>query len=428
LYYPITDVIDGISESQNIGGESSIPFRVTDIVRTNNSLYTADLSHYQTVYPNSLKNMRARLDDVGQVTGEFLPMWMRSTQDSGNALGWIPAVPLAYCKPGTSAQIKYNVENNGINIKSMPFEFRDLTIDNHLGTTFDQTIQTVTRTGDGATRTFTITTYVGDDSTTKSHTINSTKCVRVMVDTVFQDPHNNRQEIKTDNTNVLSDAGINFGTTDGQFYDMVYHTGTEQTADSNSNTTDPITITTDSSNLRSTTITFAKPPIADSSIIITRKQNIGFDTKGATSFDATERTQTDSSNSSDGSTVTFTIFFVPQTTPTVKVGGQTVTAFTYSYNVITITTAPNPYSADSSTITTDGSESSSGNINILADETGEDISVIGIPATTTFDNSGTTFTDGAITFDIGRNSTRVLPIPRQDLIHDQGFAIQRYEV
>ena len=60
--------------------------------------------------------------------------------------------------------------------------------------------------------------------------------------------------------------------------------------------------------------------------------------------------------------------------------------------------------------------------------TGAEISVTGVPLETTFDNNGTIFGIGSISFDIGRNSTRTLPIPKQDLMHDQGFAIQRYEV
>jgi hypothetical protein len=65
--------------------------------------------------------------------------------------------------------------------------------------------------------------------------------------------------------------------------------------------------------------------------------------------------------------------------------------------------------------------------NITADSTGANISVSGIPAETTFDNSGTTFGDAGITFDIGRNSTRTLPIPMRDLTHLQGAAVRRYE-
>jgi hypothetical protein len=386
LYYPIVDPIDGISASQNIGSEASIPFRVTDVVKTNTSLYTSDLTHYQNVYPNSLKNMRERLDDVGQVTGEFLPMWMRSTQDSGNALGWIPAVPIAYCKPEQSAQIKYNLQTNGLNIKEFPFQFKDLTIDNHLGTTFDKAIQTVTRTGDGTNKKFTITTYTKDDSTTGTHTISSSKCVRITVDGTFQDPS-------------LYTLGL--------------------TADS-SNTSDSTTESADADGGRSTTIVFTTAPISSSSIIITRKHNVGFDTRNYTSFDATERTQTDTSNGGDGSTIVFTIFFAPKVTPTVKISGNTITGFSYSGNTITLDPPLPPgslLSADIFTVTTDDTTET-------ADATGEAIIVIGIPAKTTFDNQGTTFSDNGITFDIGRNSTRTLSIPRKDLIHDQGFAIQ----
>ena len=70
--------------------------------------------------------MRSKLDDVGQVTGEFLPLWMRSVQSTGNSLGWTPAVPIAYCQPGESAQVKYNIEKRGIDIRSLPFSFNEL--------------------------------------------------------------------------------------------------------------------------------------------------------------------------------------------------------------------------------------------------------------------------------------------------------------
>jgi hypothetical protein len=126
LYYPVLDTIDGISTSQDIGAETDIPFRVTDLIRSSSNLYSADQNQIETVYPNSLKNMRSKLDDVGQVTGEFLPLWMRSVQTSGNSLGWTPAVPVAYCQPGESAQIKYNIEKRGIDIKTLPFTFHEI--------------------------------------------------------------------------------------------------------------------------------------------------------------------------------------------------------------------------------------------------------------------------------------------------------------
>ena len=126
LYYPVVDTIKGVSLTQDIGDETDIPFRVTDLIRSSSNLYSADQDQIETVYPNSFNNMRSKLDDLGQITGEFLPLWMKSVQTSGNALGWIPAVPIAYCKPGESAQIKYNIEKNGIDIRQIPFSFHEI--------------------------------------------------------------------------------------------------------------------------------------------------------------------------------------------------------------------------------------------------------------------------------------------------------------
>ena len=51
----------------------------------------------------------------------------------------------------------------------------------------------------------------------------------------------------------------------------------------------------------------------------------------------------------------------------------------------------------------------------------------GIPAQTTFDDKGTTFGASEITFDIGKEESRVLSMPMRDLTHRQGSAIRRYE-
>ena len=102
------------------------------------------------------------------------------------------------------------------------------------------------------------------------------------------------------------------------------------------------------------------------------------------------------------------------------------TTFSYSANQVTFITAPRGYLSDSATITTDGSNAE-GETGITADTTGAQVSVTGIPAQTAFDNKGTTFGNSEITFDIGKNSTRTLPIPMRDLTHLQGSAVRRYE-
>jgi hypothetical protein len=63
-----------------------------------------------SVYPNSLENMRDQvIDVVGQVS-RVLPRWMLSPQSDGRVLGFVPAWVIAYVKPGQSGQIAYNIQ------------------------------------------------------------------------------------------------------------------------------------------------------------------------------------------------------------------------------------------------------------------------------------------------------------------------------
>lgn len=62
------------------------------------------------VYPNSLINMRDQvISYIGQ-DNTVLPLWMTSPQTDGKQLGFTPAWVIAYVKPGSSAQIIYNIE------------------------------------------------------------------------------------------------------------------------------------------------------------------------------------------------------------------------------------------------------------------------------------------------------------------------------
>jgi hypothetical protein len=68
-----------------------------------------DATEVSTVYPNSLINMRNQvIDTVGQIS-KLLPRWMLSKQTNGQVLGFTPAWVIAYCKPGKSAQVAYNI-------------------------------------------------------------------------------------------------------------------------------------------------------------------------------------------------------------------------------------------------------------------------------------------------------------------------------
>jgi len=48
------------------------------------------------------------IDVVGQISN-LLPLWMLSKQKDGRVLGFTPAWVIAYCNPGTSGQVAYNI-------------------------------------------------------------------------------------------------------------------------------------------------------------------------------------------------------------------------------------------------------------------------------------------------------------------------------
>jgi hypothetical protein len=83
---------------------------------------SADLGTFEKLFPNAVANMRSRMKSLGQKEFIHLPLWMRSTQDgSGVPLGYQPAIVLAYCKPGKSAQVRRLILNKAIDYKKIFF-------------------------------------------------------------------------------------------------------------------------------------------------------------------------------------------------------------------------------------------------------------------------------------------------------------------
>ena len=105
------------------------------------------------VYPNSIENMRSRLKtDIGYqiLERKVLPDWMQDKQADDTVLGWTLAAPIVYCKPGTSAKIKYRLEERiktaNLDIKKISFEVDRFILDNNLSKYFDKTSQKFTTT------------------------------------------------------------------------------------------------------------------------------------------------------------------------------------------------------------------------------------------------------------------------------------------
>jgi hypothetical protein len=90
-------------------------------VRYANQL-SADLGTVTHLYPNAVANMRSRIKSLGHKEYTYLPLWMRTTQEDGRApLGYVMAVPICYCKPGTSARLKKRIEDKQIEFKNIQF-------------------------------------------------------------------------------------------------------------------------------------------------------------------------------------------------------------------------------------------------------------------------------------------------------------------
>ena len=87
---------------------------------------------------SNIDNMRDRIKAIGETEINFLPLWMRTSQPGAIAtLGFVNAIPLAYCKPGQSRQVYLNVENalkQGLfDPKRIDFEIDRYVLDSAIG-------------------------------------------------------------------------------------------------------------------------------------------------------------------------------------------------------------------------------------------------------------------------------------------------------
>lgn len=83
------------------------------------TFYTSlDPGEVRDLYPNSLPNMRKRVEiELGYDPNfRLLPLWMTSQQIDGSTLGFTPAWVICYTKPGYANTIKDNIENDWLNI------------------------------------------------------------------------------------------------------------------------------------------------------------------------------------------------------------------------------------------------------------------------------------------------------------------------
>lgn len=116
-----------------------------------NILYYTSLTpgYAQTLYPNSLVNMRTRIQNtIGwQDDYRLLPRWMTSQQTNGSTLGYTPAWVICYTKPGYSEIVKNNIntlwkDSNGnvLSLNKINFTIDRFTVDKSQTYNYDTTV------------------------------------------------------------------------------------------------------------------------------------------------------------------------------------------------------------------------------------------------------------------------------------------------
>ncbi len=127
IYVNVIDEYEknGKSISQTIELSNSIKSKVLisyDAIKVDSDIPFVSDSDHQRIFPNSIKNMRKRIDEVGNNDREFLPLWMRSIQDTSSyETGYVKALPLCYCNPGKSEIVLSRIKASNFDFKTIDF-------------------------------------------------------------------------------------------------------------------------------------------------------------------------------------------------------------------------------------------------------------------------------------------------------------------
>ena len=91
-------------------------------IRIDSDIPLVSDSDVQRVFPNSVKNMRSRIKELGIRDREFLPLWMRSIQDDAQSeTGYVKALVLCYCKPDRGDSVLARIKQSNYDFKTLDF-------------------------------------------------------------------------------------------------------------------------------------------------------------------------------------------------------------------------------------------------------------------------------------------------------------------
>jgi hypothetical protein len=135
VYVEVVDELEfqGKSISATVELADNIESKVLvsyDAIKIDSDIPLVSDSDHQRIFPNSFKNMRRRIKDIGLRDREFLPLWMRSIQDNTfSEPGYVKALVIAYALPGFGDNIATKIRRSEFDFKLLGIEIDRILID-----------------------------------------------------------------------------------------------------------------------------------------------------------------------------------------------------------------------------------------------------------------------------------------------------------
>jgi hypothetical protein len=128
--------------TNNTGDQDSYRYRpFTNPVKISSNAIKISETDENVKYISNVTNMRLEISKVGDTDSNFLPLWMRTPQENAiEELGFVTAVPLCYCKPGTGDDILLNIKNSNFDFTNIDFTIDRYIIDSTKGNSNEQYI------------------------------------------------------------------------------------------------------------------------------------------------------------------------------------------------------------------------------------------------------------------------------------------------
>ena len=145
---PVTSILEIINQA---GYSVSVPFTAgviesnkyrpwpTNVITSDSDAILIDGTNDTTRYISNMTHMRSAIKSIGETEKNFLPLWMRTSQeDTITELGFVNAIPLCYCKPGTAKIIANTIDFYNIDFSQYELDIDRYVIDNSEGVSQEQ--------------------------------------------------------------------------------------------------------------------------------------------------------------------------------------------------------------------------------------------------------------------------------------------------